>query len=330
MHEKRSAVEQRRGQITAQVERLRRQLASKTRKDYSTDFRYETWIKQSRALIDELFDELSILDEPGEYDELPFAVVADELGLRLDQIRLLIKFGEVEATGRRAHERVSRRELERLATLEAGELLRLAAQDADAVFHEVVAQLRGGDVTSAERSYQRLKARQTCVGNHALATEVAIKLTKGMYEEADRAIRFILTEKPYDRVPIGECVAEFVRGVCFRDDGVRAIISDVLKPLVAIPPKATQAEGTTEDLQAAAMCITAVVVEGLEESLRQSSSALPRGELRELIRDRIFTALYAEANSPTSTKSRQFILDVRQKLTQFWEPAKLLEQLRED
>jgi hypothetical protein len=80
MPKKRSAVEQRREQIVAQVERLRRRLASRTRKDYSTNFHYERWVAQSNALIDELLAELSVLEDPGEYDQLPPAVVAEELG----------------------------------------------------------------------------------------------------------------------------------------------------------------------------------------------------------------------------------------------------------
>jgi hypothetical protein len=112
---KRSAVELRREQIAAQLEHLRSRLASKTRKDFTTDFRHGAWLKQSHDLIDELSSELSALEEPGEYDELPVAVIADEIGLRLDQVRQLIRLGEVEAAGRRAHERVNRRELERLA-----------------------------------------------------------------------------------------------------------------------------------------------------------------------------------------------------------------------
>lgn len=330
MPQKRSAVEQRTEQITNQIERLRRQLASKTRKDYSSDFHYERWIRKSRELIDELLEELSVLNDPGEYDELPVAVVADEIGLRLDQVKQLIKLGDVTASGKRAHERVNRRELERLAGLGIDELLRRSSQRADAVFGEAVSHLRCGDVASAERAYLRLKARQSCVGNHALATEVAIKLTKGLYVEAGRVIKFILTEKFYERGEVGSYLAEFVRGACFRDEDSRAVISDLLKPLLDVSPEIALTDWSPEDLQATAMHITSVVVEGLEELEMLSPPVNQRDEFYRLMRDRIFTVLYARANLYTSTKSRMFILAAKQRLPLYWEQARLPEDLRED
>jgi hypothetical protein len=330
MPQKRSAVEQRREQITTQVERLRRQIASKTRKDYISDFHYERWIRQSRELIDELLEELSALNEPGEYDQLPVAVVADEIGLRLDQVKQLIKLGDVEAAGRRAHERVSRRELERLAGLGIDELLRQSAQSADIVFGEAVSQLRRGDVASTERAYLRLKARQSCIGNHALATEVAIKLTKGLYAEAERIIKFILMEKFYERGVVGSYLSEFVREACFRDEDARAVISDLLKLLIDVSPEIASTDRDPEDLQATAMHIILVVGEGLEELKMLAPPVNQREEFYRLLRDRIFSVLYARANLYTSTKSRMFILAAKQRLPLYWEQAKLPEELRED
>lgn len=330
MLRKRSATEQRRDEIIAQVEHLRRRLASRTRKDYTSDFHYERWIRQSSALIDELLDELSALNEPGEYDELPAAVVADELGLRLDQIKQLIKLGDVEAAGRRAHEWVSRRELERLAALSIDEMLRQSAQSTDAVFGEAVSQLRRGDVASAERSYRRLKARQSCVGNYALATEVAIKLTKGLYVEAERAIKFILTEKSYERVAVGTYLADFMRGACFRDEDARAVISDLLKLLLNMPSEIALTDRASEGLQETALHITSVVIEGLEEFNMQPPPVNQREAFYRLLRDRIFGVLYARANLSTSMKSRMFIHAAKQRLPLYWEQARLPEELRED
>lgn len=330
MPKKRLAVEQRREQINAQVESLRRRLTSKTRKEYTSDFHYERWLRQSRALIDELLEELTALDEPGEYDELPIAVIADELGFRLEQIKQLIKLGDVEVVGRRAHERVSRGELERLAVLGIDEMLRQSTQSEDALFVEAVSQLRCGDVVAAERSYRRLKARQSCVGNHALATEVALKLTKGMYAEAGRVIKFILTEKSYERVVIGTYLVEFVRGACFRDEEARAVISDVLRSLLDVPSEIAPTDRASDALQATAMHIISVVVEGLEELKMQALPVSQRDEFSRSLRDQIFAILYAQAHSHTSTRCRMFIFAAEQKLPHYWEQAGLPEELRED
>jgi len=142
---RKSAVERRSGQIAAQLEHLRTQLAKKSRKDYTSDFRYRIWLKKSHELIAELLNELSALNEPGEYDALPAAIIADELNLRLDEVQLLIRRGEIITTGKPAHERISREELGRLAELGPAELMRLSSQDADTVFKEAVNRLRGGE-----------------------------------------------------------------------------------------------------------------------------------------------------------------------------------------
>lgn len=317
-------------QITAQIEHLRRRLASKTRKDYTSDYRYERWRKQSRDLIDKLLGELSALDEPGEYDELPSAVVADELGLRLDQVRLLIKLGDIEASGERAHELVSRRELERLAQLGVDEILRRSGQSTEDIYSETVSQLRGGDLEAAERSYRRLKARQSCVGNHALAAEVAIKLAKGLYEDVEQLIRFILGDKHRDSALIGTYLGEFIRGVCFKNQNLGADAVGLLTPIIGDEIKgAAQTGRVADDLQVTAMCVTTVVMEGLGGFVGNSSTVGREGELYKIVRDRVFSVLYAEANMSGSMENRTFILSVKQRLPRYWKPAELLDELRE-
>jgi hypothetical protein len=328
---KRSAVAQRRAQISAQVDHLRRQLAVKTRKDYTSDFRYAKWRKQSQDLIDELLAELSALHEPGEYNELPVAVVADELGLGLARVRQMIKQGDIETTGSRGHERMSRRELERLAELGTDEILRRAEQGVEAVFGEAVFQLRMGDLEAGERSYRRLKARQSCIGNHAIAVEVAIKLTKGMYVEVERLISFILSEKLHDSAVIGSYVAEFMRGVCFKSQRTREEVLCVLEPLLDDETKAaTQGRTNADELQLIAMCITTIVLDGVEGLIGHSLFAERRGELYGLVEDRVFSTLYAEANLSASMKNRAFILSLKQRLPGYCQPAELLDELRED
>jgi hypothetical protein len=88
-----SAVDKRKLEITRQLEHLRSQLAKKSPASYANENIYRRQLKRSRELISELEGELLILNDPGEYDELPSAVVADELGLKCEQVRGLIKLG---------------------------------------------------------------------------------------------------------------------------------------------------------------------------------------------------------------------------------------------
>lgn len=330
MPRKRSAVEQRRKQILKQVEHLRARLATKSRKDYTSDFRYQTWLKLSRELIDELLGELNELDEPGEYDALPPAVVSDELGLRLEDVRLLIKLGEIEAIGKRSHERVSREELGRLAGLGAAELMGLARQDAPAVFKEAVTYLRRGDVSAAQRSYKRLKARQSVIGTHALATEIAIKLARGKYDEAEHVIRFVLTEKLDDRSAVGAYLTEFLRGVCFREPEAEANTLRLLKPLFAGASYARTWTGTfASELQSHAMYITTAIKRGIGDLVVQLP-AHERAGIDRLLLNAVFSTLYAEAHSHSSIKSATFVLSIKQMIPHYWIPAQLHEELSED
>jgi hypothetical protein len=330
MPRKKSAVEQRREQILKQVEHLRTRLATKSRRDYTSDFRYQTWLKLSHQLIDELLGELNELDEPGEYDALPVAVVSDELGLRLKDVRLLIRLGDIETTGRIAHERVSREELERLAALGAAELMRLSRQDAPAVFEETVVCLRRGDVCAAERSYRRVRARQSVIGTHALAAEIAIKLARGMYDEAQRVIGFVLMEKFDERSAVGTYLTEFLRGVCFKDPAAEASTFLLLKPLFAGDPDARARMGTAvSDLQSRAMYITAAIKRDIGDLVLRLPTNEREGVDR-LLLNAVFSALYAEAHSHASINSGTYVLSIKQMIPPYWFPAQLHEELGED
>lgn len=330
MPRKRSAVERRRGQILRQIEHLRARLASKSRKDYTSDFRHRTWLKLSRELIDELLGELAELDEPGEYDALPAAVVADELGLSLEDVRLLIKLGEIEAAGKRSHERVSREELERLAGVGAAELMRLSRQDAPAVFEETVICIRRGDILAAERAYRRLKARQSVIGTHALAAEIAIKLARGKYDEAERVIRFIMREKFDERAAVGTYLAEVLRGVCFKEVVDSAATFRLLKPLFAGDPDTRLQVGmVVSDLQARAIYITAAIKRDIEDLISQLPASQRVG-IDRLLLNAVFSALYAEAHSPISLRSATFVLATKRRIPHYWAPAELHEELNEN
>lgn len=330
MSSKRSAIEQRKDKITAQINHLHIQLALKTRNDYSTDFRYELWRKKSHALINELLEELSILEEPGEYDELPAAIVADELGLSLSQITKLIKNGEIITSGRQAHERISRQELERLAKITTNEILQQLKEDVDEIFSQAVVQIRSGDLNSAERSYYRLKARQSSIGDYSLATEIALQLVKGMYEKAENNIKFILSNMPNSRHAVGTSLAEFLGGVCFKEPKARSTALHCLKMLIDQEANKIIRTGLdSDDLQSTAMYISTVVSRVLDESLPHLLSVNQQSEFYRLIKDGIFSAIFAEATSKTSWKSNAFIVSMRMKVPTYWEPPELLEELRE-
>lgn len=159
---KKSAVEDRRQRITRQIDYLRSQLVKRHPSHYANENVYRQQLKRSHGLISDLQAELSTLDCPGEYDELPIAVVADELDITYEQVRSLIQLGEIAATGKTAHERICRGELERIVTVGTPTLLRLGKEEPADIFVQAVPLLQSGDLEAARRAYRRLEARQSC------------------------------------------------------------------------------------------------------------------------------------------------------------------------
>jgi hypothetical protein len=214
MPARKSAVEHRREEIERQLTRLRGQLARKSRKDFTTDYRHRSWLKGTNALISELLEELSALGDPGEYDELPAAVVADELGLTRGQVRMLIRLGEVAATGRVAHERIGRAELERIAGLGASELLRLGRQESAEIFEQAIPLLQGGDLGAAERAYRRLEGREGWAAPYAPAFLVGIELARDDVAGALSTLRLIYgIEDHLQRVAVMSYLGRVLRGM---------------------------------------------------------------------------------------------------------------------
>jgi hypothetical protein len=330
MQIRRSVVEQRRTQIEKQVVHLRDQLAKKSRKDFTTDHRYQIWLKRSHELINELLDESSSLEHPGEYEQLPIAVVADELGLRINQIRSLIKLGEIDGNGPHAHERVSREELARLSELGPHGLLMLSRQSVDQIFREAVKGLRAGDERLVENAYRRMVKRETCIGNYALATEIALKLAWGRYEDADRTIKFILRERLHFRDEISSHLTLYLQGMCFKSQKTK---DDTIQRIRHLEQGVVEAVKTGEEagsLQLTAMYVYTVVQSSVEPIISQHLPLEYRVELFLLLKESIHAALYAEAHSQTSLKSCIFLNAIVQKIPHFWEPLELREELQED
>lgn len=186
-----SAVDARRRRVTRQLDHLRSRLAKNSPARYADEHSYRRQLQRSLDLISELESELSILDCPGEYEELPVAVVADELGLTCEQIRSLIKLGEVAATGKAAHERICRVELERIIDLGAPALLRLGKEEPAEIFEQAVPYLQNGDLEAARRAYRRLDARQSWRGPYAPAFLVGIELATEDLDGALASIKLI-------------------------------------------------------------------------------------------------------------------------------------------
>lgn len=325
MPRKRSVVEQRREQIITQVERLRRRLTSKTRKDYSSDFHYEKWRAQSNALIDELTAELSVLDDPGEYDHLPPTVVAEELGTTTANVRLLIKGGEILASGKPAHEYISREEL--AAACEAGveELMRRLSQNSEEIFEESVEYLRQGQLQLAERACRRLIARESIVGIHALPYEMALLLARAEPDEVDARLRFIERVEGVVSTRLLHNIGRLITSVNFKNATMRAVAERLLQEEKGYNSKVLGSN--LDELQQRAMFITTVVFGEIKQRWTIPIQAGHEELLHEIIRGAVYSSLHAHENYNRLTSSREFVNSVRGLMPRYYKSAKLIGNL---
>src|SRR4030095_4462734 len=138
-------------------------------------------------------DELSILNDPGEYDSLPAAVIAEELGLSIGVVESLIHCGEIEPTDtsdESKRDRVSRDELARGIEIGLGELLRLHEQDAAQVFEDALRHLQDGDMEAAEKAYRRIEVRESSIGHYTMAYRIGLDLANGNFKDAQSDVDF--------------------------------------------------------------------------------------------------------------------------------------------
>lgn len=276
--------------VDAQISRLRGRLSTRSRNSFPSESHYLTWLEKANELLSELENELAVLTEPGEYDQLPPAVVAEELGTTTGKVRLLIKGGEILASGKPAHEYVSREEL--AAACEAGvkELLRRLDQEADEVFEESVAYLRQGRLRSAERACRRLIARESIVGAFSLPYETVLLLTRAELDEVEARFRFIGRAEGAERARYIRNLRRILRGVSFQDEAAQAIAERLLPEDGARDIDRRKVFGSKlDEKQQLALFITTVVFSEIDQRWkRRPLRAGQSEELREIIQSAVY------------------------------------------
>ena len=283
---------------------------------------------KTNELITELEDELSVLNDPGDYDRLPPAVVAEELGTTVNKVRQLIKGGEILASGKVAHEYVSREEL--AAACEAGmkELLRHLGQEAAEVFEESIVHLHQGQLRLAERACQRLIARDTLVGAFALPYETALLLARVELDEVDARVRFIRRAEGAQRARFIRNLQRILAGMSFQDEAAKAIAERLLHGGESLDVDGrTVVRSKADELQEMAMFITTVVLEEIDRRRKRPLQAVHREELFKIIQDAVYSSLHAQESYDRLASSKEFVEAVRTLMPRYYKPARLIGDL---
>lgn len=317
--------------VTIQIARLQDQLSSKSRNSFTNDFHYRSWLEKTNELLAELENELSVLTAPGEYDQLPPAIIAEELGTTTNKVRLLIKGGEILASGRPAHEYVSREELASACEAGVKELLRRLDQEATEIFEESVAHLHQGQLRLAERACRRLTARETLVGTFALPYETALLLARAELDEVDLRLRFIRRVEGAERARFIRNLQRILRGMSFQDEAVKAITERLLHGGGPLNIDGRKVGGSKlDELQQTAMFITTVVLEEIDRRWKRPLQTVHREELLGIIQSAVYSSLHAHESYARLASSREFVDAIRILMPRYFKPASLIGDLVRD
>lgn len=182
---KQTPIEQRRGQIEKELEKLQLPKNQKTRRDFKSDENFENWKERQNAKVFQLNEELTILNSPTEYNEIPLSIAATELGVTLNEMSQIVREELVETSFSgeyRTGARITREELARAIEIGAEELVRIAEQSVEEVFADGLQHLRAGDVEAAEKALERIYSFDYRSGfPYWISYNTALELVKGDY-----------------------------------------------------------------------------------------------------------------------------------------------------
>jgi SHS2 domain-containing protein len=336
-------IEQRRLQIEKEIERLKLPKNKRTRHDFKSDEAFENWRERQERKLHELNEELIILDNPTEYNEIPLAIAATELGMTLNDMLQIVSEDLVEKSFDGefpAGDRITRDELARVIEIGADELLRIANQSVEEIFEEAVQALHNGNVEAAEHAYNRIQRfeyeRSYLYWN---ACSIGLHLLRGEFEEFAHAFDFVTYHDEIKLAAILKALRRAVEGIEPGDHlsaVVREQILAVADGLKETPFDSTYSSYETteyfsqmDENQRHSMLLGNVVLEALKrykfiksiQSRRTSMSEKHEGEIERVIRNAIYTALEAESTYYDSASSKLFVDKFVELFPKRWVPA---------
>ena len=93
---KQSPIEKRREQIEEEIANVQTQVREKTLRDFKSAADFKAFQERRANRLYALNEERAILDRPEEYNEIPFAIVAEELGISLADVLEISRQGLLE------------------------------------------------------------------------------------------------------------------------------------------------------------------------------------------------------------------------------------------
>lgn len=343
---RRPPVAQRKEQIAREIEKLEAEYEKKTRRHFKTEEGLDNWRAKNREKIAELREEGAVLEDPGPYNELPLAIVAEELGLTLDEINSIAGDNLLEISTRTYYStgsRITRSELVRLHEVGAVELLRLANQDLDEIFEDAVRYFHSGDLKRAEEAAKRMDERVTYTPL-TWVCEIALDLMRGKYEDVISSVRYICRKDDLHETGILTNLGRVLKGMKFEEHGAEALREQILAVTEGgkIDPYdkgywgiGKQVGMSLDENQKHAMFLATAVTRALErykftkwfKLYNSRTSAMNVEEFEGVIKDALYTALQAESTYYESAASKMYVDKLVASLPKWWVPAEQISLL---
>ena len=338
---KQTPIEQRRGQIEKELEKLSLPKNQKKLRDFKSEDAFENWKERQENKLRELNEELIILDDPTEYNEIPLAIAATELGVALNEMLEIVSEELVETSfdgEYKAGARVTREELARAIEIGSDELLRIAQQSVEEIFEEGLQFLQDGNAEAAEKTLERIyKFDYRIRFQYSIAYSTGLELLRGDYESI--SFRFIDSYHDTELAAILETLRRAVEGI----KPASHLAAIVREQILAVAEgkkqnpfdrtyssyKSSEYFSQMDENQRHAMFLASVVLKSIEKykftkwirSSRWGASEAKEEEIERVIRNAIYTALEAENTYYDSPSSKLFVDKFVELFPKRWVPA---------
>lgn len=334
--------------INGEIEKTRQQIESKTSRHFKTDQAYQNWKHKQFDKIAELEDELKMLQYPEDYSEMPIAVAAEELGLKPNQVSSLIAANEVYVSSSSKYTKqdfIHRDEISRILDYGVEKLLERGQQEPESIFAEAINYIHSNNLEEAEKSYERLTARDVTYSSRAESLETAINLLKGNLEDAYAIIQANFKYAGYEELTIYlTYLGRLVNGIHLAEHGAQALVEQILsiteKQTLNLydwyeSHKSKQIGKRLPDLQQRSMFLATAVFRSLKKYKHAQQfkfyndrhSAIREEEFEGVIRNAIYTAIQAESTYEDSAASKMLVDILVSEIPRWYAPAVLVEHL---
>lgn len=337
-------IEQRRERISKTIAKLEAPENQKWPKSFKTPLKYDNWVETKEIKLRELREEYIMLDAADQYNEIPLAILASELGIRLDDAVMIVREHLLTPSFQGKYIegwRVTRDELARLIAIGGDELVRLTNQSEEEMFEDGLTAIVEEDTGQLQCVLDRLDRHYESyplwcalnIGLEFLEDRVHDLLSSLTVAGGGREETLMTLLPALRRVASVVQPKSHMAGV-MRERVIALVDGSKPKRFYDTYPRHGTSEffSAMDENQRHAMLLSNVVLESIKKYkfnkwLRDRREWKDEEQVERVIRNAIYTALEAEDSYYDSDSSRLFVDKFVEMFPKRWIPAEHIEFL---